>query len=227
MTLSRTSLQSLIARAGQEVRDYQAMIVREPTKASISIAGEPYMLFPTSSLALALPQLINELSGLDLGNHVVYQLGYAIGYTQAEHFFHVRNIPLAELDLRLFTGPLYSAWAGLGNVELLDLALQKDSTFHILWESSNSSSAEAAIAANLHGRYCYLQAGHAAGWCSAASGLELACQEIACAAEGIKKCRFLVAPLLHLAAKVSNPAFHRPRSDYHIMDMTSYSDLWH
>lgn len=221
MSRSGTPLQSLIARAAQEVRDYQTMILREPTKARVSISGEPYVLFPARPLALVLPQMINETFGLHIGDKVMYQLGYAIAFTEAEHFFRTRNIPLKELDYRVLTGPLYFAWTGFGNVELLDLKLCRDHTFHVLWESPNSFSAEAAIAAGLHGRYCHIQAGYAAGWCSEATGLELACQELACAAEGVKKCRFLIAPLQHLTSKVSDPAFHKPRNSYCIINTTS------
>lgn len=222
MSMPDASLQSLILRAAQEVRDYQARIQREPTKARVSISGEPYVLFPVQPLALALPQMINETFGLHIGDKVMYQLGYTIAFMEAERFFLKRNISPKELAYRVITGPLYFAWTGFGNVELLDLQLCKDYTFHVLWESPNSFSAEAAIASGLRGRYCYIQAGYAAGWCSAATGMELACQEIACAAEGVKKCRFLIALSQHLATKVSDPAFHKPRSSYHSINTTSH-----
>jgi hypothetical protein len=225
MHMPGTPLLSLIARAAQEVQDYQTKLQREPTKARVSLSGEPYVFLSARSLALTFPQMINETFGLRIGDKVIYQLGYIIAFAEAEHFFQARNISLKELDYRVLTGTLYSAGTGFGNVELLDQKLCRDHTFHALWETPNSFSAEAAIASGLPGRYCHIQAGYAAGWCSAATGLELACQEIACAAEGVKKCRFLIAHLQHLTSKVSDPSFHKPRSSYYVIDTTNQVEV--
>lgn len=212
-----TKVSVSIARALQDMSEYQERFTRDPGHARVLLAGVPHALVPTHVVASDLPRELVEILGAELAPVVLHRFGRLIGASQAAAFFTDRNIGRAELQYRVLTGPFHFAWAGYGDVQLLlwEPALDKD--FLVLWESGNSFSAQEALRDGQRSRACHLQAGYAAGWASEATGLPIDVMEIACRAEGVSSCRFLMAHRDRLAVWLRDPRVHHPTKHYSVV----------
>lgn len=194
--------------------EYQQLLVRDPSHARVSVAGVNHALVPTHVLARDLPLELVEILGAEVAPTVMYRLGRLIGGTHADTFFANREIGSTEPQYRVVTGPFHFAWAGYGDVDLLLWEPHPDENFLVLWESHNSFSAQEAINDGVRKRACDLQAGYAAGWCTAATGLPIEVVEIACRAEAVATCRFVMAHADCVSKRVSEPRLHRPTRQY-------------
>jgi hypothetical protein len=211
-----TEISQLLGSATREMREYQASLRRDPKHALISVGGLRHALIPTCVLARDLPRELDAVVGQHAGRMVMSQVGRVIGRAQAEAFFADRGSVADEATFRVLCGPMYLAWAGYGDVDIL-LWETSDDHFAILWESDNSFSACEALSEGDRGRSCHMQAGYAAGWCEAATGLQLETREIACRAEGVSHCRFLIGQASGFEEQILDPHFHRATSTYSVM----------
>ena len=212
-----TQLSALIARALDDMCEYQERFTRDPGHAQVSLAGVPHALVPTHVVASDLPRELVEILGAELAPAVMYRFGRLIGLSHAAAFFADRKIGMTEPQYRVLTGPFHFAWAGYGDVQLLlwEPKLEKD--FLVLWESDNSFSAREVLNDGHRGRACHLQAGYAAGWASEATGLSIDVQEIACRAEGVSYCRFAMAHRDRVSLWMRDPRLHRPTKQYKVV----------
>jgi predicted hydrocarbon binding protein len=207
-------LASLIRQARGDMREYQRRLKRTPTLAQVSVADVPHALVPTHVVARDLPQLLDEIVGAESAPLVMYRIGYIIGRTQAAAFFEDGAIDTADSLYRVLTGPFHLAWAGYGDVDLLMWEPHLNERFAVLWESEHSCSAREAAGEHCRTRACHLQAGYSAGWCTEATNLPLETCELACRAEGLAHCRFLVSHAAQMHANVLDPRFHKPTASY-------------
>lgn len=203
----------LANRATREMREFQTSLRREPEQAHVVLGGLRHALIPTHILARDLLRELDVLLGRSEGAMVLSRIGRLTGRSQAEAFFADREVA-ADAAFRVLCGPMYFAWAGYGDVDMLLWEIESDDDFAILWESDNSFSAIEAVRDGDRRRSCHLQAGYAAGWCEVAMGMQLETKEIACRAEGVSHCRFLIAPVEGFHERMLNPRFHRPTSAY-------------
>ncbi|MGW5518149.1 V4R domain-containing protein [Nocardia africana] len=208
---------ALIARALDDMCEYQEQFTRDPGHAQVSVAGVPHALVPTHVVASDLPRELEEILGAELAPAVMYRFGRLIGASHAAAFFSDRRIGMADAQYRVLTGPFHFAWAGYGDVQLLLWEPKLDEGFLILWESDNSFSAREALNDGRRSRVCHLQAGYAAGWSSEATGLPIDVHEIACRAEGVSYCRFVMGHRDRLSRWMRDPRLHRPTKEYKVV----------
>jgi len=218
-----TDVTQVAARAIREMRDYQAGLRRDPTHAHVLLGDLRHALIPTHVLARDLPAEVESLVGRPACFAVTSRIGRVIGQAHAKAFFAYSGGAAEGWDFRVLSGPMYFAWTGFGDVDLLLWEIDSAEDFAILWESDNSFSATEALQQGDRGRSCHMQAGYAAGWCEVATGMQLETREIACRAEGVSHCRFLVAPAKDFEERILGPRFHRPTSSYSIMRFKSDS----
>jgi predicted hydrocarbon binding protein len=204
-------LARLIRRAQEAMREYQGRLRRDPARARVSLADVPHALVPSRVMAHDLPLALADVAGHETASLVMYRLGYLIGETQAAAFFEDRGIQESDVLYRVLTGPFHLAWSGYGDVDILVWEPHLDERFAILWESENAASAQVAGGRK---RACHLEAGYSAGWCTAAAGVPVAASELACRAEGVRRCRFLIAHGDRMRDASDDPRFHRPTADY-------------
>lgn len=207
-------LRDALASAAADVAEYQASFVREPGNARIQVAGVPHALVPASVVARDLPLALARRDGPEAVALVLYELGALIGGAHAAQYFEDRGIDPQDRLSRVLAGPGQFAWSGYGDVDLLLLDPFWDERMAILWESTNSISAEQSSRAGRRVRSCHMQAGYGAGWCSAATGLRLRAIELACRTEGAHRCRFLLGDETRLDELATEPRFHRTRDHY-------------
>jgi predicted hydrocarbon binding protein len=207
-------LVSLIARAQEDMRAYAARLHRDPALAEVALGTVAHALVPSQVMTRDLRKILHEVVGADVGATVLHRLGREIGRVQAAAFFKSSRSDGRDPRSRVLAGPFHLAWAGYGDVDLLVWEPHLDDRFAVLWESDNSSSARAAAGEDLRTRACHLEAGYSAGWCSEATGLRLQARELACRAEDVSHCRFLIGHAERMADMVVDPRFHRPTARY-------------
>jgi predicted hydrocarbon binding protein len=206
-----------IERAEEAIREYEAGLRRDASQARISLGDLPHALMPTSVIGRDLVRILEEALGPEAGPVVMYSLGKQIGVAQASAFFAVHAEP--DPVFRVLAGPFHLAWAGFGNVELLVWQPELDERFALLWQSDSSFSALEALTGPRHKRACHLQAGYSAGWCREATGLPLEAAELACRAEGLTRCRFLISHGERIERNLADPMFHRATKDYRVTSL--------
>lgn len=213
-----TEMSASITRALTDMAEYQKQLTRDPGLAQVSLAGVPHALVPTHVMACDLPSELPQVLGPELAPAVMHRFGRLIGASQAKAFFADRNISADEPDYRVLSGTFHFAWAGYGDVQLLlwEPTLSKD--FLVLWESDNSFSAKETLNDRARSRACHLQAGYAAGWVAEATCLPIDVVEIACRAEGVSRCRFVMAHSECVAQWMLDPRLHRATKRYELAE---------
>jgi predicted hydrocarbon binding protein len=204
----------LIARLAADMGQYQERLVRSPGIGQVSLAGVSHALVPTRVMGQELPRELTELVGETLAPVVMYRLGYLIARNQAKAFYLDRQIDPSDVEYRVMAGAFHIAWAGYADADVLIWEPEPNENFLVLWESDNSYCAREAIKAGVRSRACHLLAGYATGWTSEATGIPLETGEIACRAEGVSHCRFLVAHRDRIQQRLVDPRMHRSTSRY-------------
>jgi hypothetical protein len=205
-----TALDAVIRRAREDVRAYGGELDRDPAGAPVALRDAPQVLVPARVIGWDLPRILDQACGPGESADIMYRLGCRIGGAHAAAFFAVDRDDGADPLYRVLTGPFHFAWAGYGDVDLLILEPHLDDRFAVLWESERSASAVATTTERRRLRACHLQAGYAAGWCREATGLPIDARELACRAEGVSRCRFLLSHSGELEARLADPRFHQP-----------------
>lgn len=208
---------SMIERAREEAGTYQHRLTRDPTTGAVVLADEPHLLVPTRVVGRDLPAELRESVGPEVAAEVMYRLGFLTAASQAAAFYADRGISEQEWEYRALAGPFYAAWTGQGEAEMLIWEPSPGEDFLVVWESGNSLGALQAIAAGVRARACHLFAGYSAGWCSEATSQRLETREIACRAEGLAHCRFVVAHPERMEHHLADPRLHRPTTDYDVL----------
>jgi predicted hydrocarbon binding protein len=204
------ALDTLIQRARDDVRAYHDGLGPMP-----GATRSAHVLIPTRVIGRDLPRILDEIAGPIGAAATLYRLGCRIGQADAAAFFARTGADEGDSLYRLLAGPFHFARAGYGDVEVLVLDVPFDTDFAVLWESERSfSAADAAATDGRRVRACHVQAGYAAGWCREATGLPIDAREMACRAEGVRRCRFLLSHADKLEARLAEPRFHRAAAEY-------------
>jgi hypothetical protein len=207
----------LIERARREAGAYQRRLTRDPTTGAVVLADEPHLLVPTRVVGRDLPGELRESVGPELAAEVMYRLGFLTAASQAAAFYRDRGVAEPEWEYRTLAGPFYAAWTGQGEAEMLIWEPSIEDDFLVVWESGNSLGALQAMKDGVRARACHLFAGYSAGWCSEATGQRLQTTEIACRAEGLAHCRFVVANPKRMEEHLADPRLHKPTDEYEVL----------
>jgi predicted hydrocarbon binding protein len=194
--------------------EYQERLVRSPEIGQVLLAEAPQLLVPTPVMGQELPRELKKIIGEELAPLVMYRLGYLIACHQARAFYIDRDIDPSETEYRVMAGAFHIGWVGYGDAELLIWEPEPTQDFLVLWESDNSYCAREAIKAGVRNRACHLLAGYSSGWATEATGVPLETNEIACRAEGVSHCRFLVAHRDRIQQRLLDPRLHQPTNRY-------------
>ena len=206
-------LGAAISQARDAVRATHATMHRDLDSARLSIDGVGHALVPTRVIGVDLPRILEAQLGPTGAGPVMYDVGRETGARHASAFLDGSTVP-DDVRLRLLTGALQLAHCGYGDVDVLICRPHLDDRFAVLWESGTSCCAGEALADGRRRRACHLLAGWSAGWGAHATGLPLAAVELSCRAEGVARCRFLLALADLLDDHLRDEAYHRPTAQY-------------
>ena len=186
----------LFSKAEENVSKFFESLDWSPTKGTIIIGGNRYLLISAESFQ----NIPNALSAdlkipLEKVYPLYYRLAKAVGQNDARRFIY--TIGLIDPIAKLSAGPVHFAFTGNARVSFLPSNPEPNENYLLRYDHPQSFEADVYIRKNGPTSkipICLWNCGYSAGWCSEAFGLDLDSQEIRCRAMNHKHCRFVMAP---------------------------------
>jgi hypothetical protein len=197
--------------AEKTVASYFGSMSLDPTKGTITIGDERYVLVRAMSLSVHFFEFMKEMypsftegEALEGAGTALFDMAFAIGRSDARAFCAKQGVvdPIAKLS----SGPIHFAHTGWAFVDISpESNAVPDEEFLLIYDHPQSFEADSWLARGEHTTFCtcHMNAGYSSGWCSESFGLELAAREIQCRARGDDACRFIMAPVDRLDSRVS------------------------
>jgi signal transduction histidine kinase/ActR/RegA family two-component response regulator len=192
----------LFCFAQQTVDAYFGDFVADPSKGTIEISGERYVLVRASALSYGFLDAIRKLyadrgdaEALHIGKTLLFDMAHVIGINDARNFHE--KMGLTEPIAKLSAGPVHFAYAGWAFVDILpDSHPTPDDDFLISYHHPFSFESDSWVRLGKKSDFavCTMNAGYSSGWCEESFGIPLSASEIACRACGDETCTFVMAP---------------------------------
>jgi diguanylate cyclase (GGDEF)-like protein/PAS domain S-box-containing protein len=213
-------------KAQQHVARYFEERVYRPDEATISIAGERYVLMRAASMSVEFVELVSSLyqdkgpaEARSVADNLLFDLAHAIGKADARSFH--QKLGVTDPIEKLSAGPVHFAFSGWAFVDIFPTSRPSpDEDYFLIFDHPFSFESHAWLAKGKRSEtpVCIMNAGYSSGWCEESFGMPLVSVEIECVAAGGEHCRFIMAPPSriegHLAAhahgNVTSGHGHRP-----------------
>ena len=189
-------------RAQEYVARYFADRVEQPDTATITIAGERYVLLRAASLSVEFVEMVMKLyqdqgpkQAQSVANNLLFDLAHAIAKADARSFQQKMqvNSPIENLS----AGPIQFAYSGWAFVDISpESRPSPDEDYFLIFDHPYSFESHSWLAKGKKSQVpvCIMNAGYSSGWCEESFGLPLVSVEVECQAAGGKHCRFIMAP---------------------------------
>jgi predicted hydrocarbon binding protein len=195
-------MESLFEKAQVFVNKYFQTMEQDPTRGTITIGGQRYVLIRAKSLRLDLARSIGKMMNIpekiaeESASKILYNLAQTIGQSDAQQFHQTMGVkdPIAKLS----AGPIHFSHSGWAFVDIFpESKPSSDKNYFLIYDHPYSFEAAAFI--KEHGKtaqvpICVMNAGYSSGWCAESFGIKLDAEEIMCTAMGDKACRFVMSP---------------------------------
>ena len=211
-------MEPLFAKAEETVAKYFGDRREDPSKGTIEISGERYVLVRAPALSVEFFALVKGLFGPareeeaeEFARDLLFDLAHSIGKSDARNFHH--KMGLADPIERLSAGPIHFAHSGWAFVDISETSRPSpDENYFLLYDHPYSFEADAWIRAGTRSksRVCIMNAGYSSGWCEESFGVTLVASEIMCRAEGAPHCRFVMAPPHRIQEHIARQAQSQP-----------------
>lgn len=198
-------------RAQQYVSRYFANRVEQPDTATISIAGERYVLLRASSLSVEFVELVMKLyqdkgaaEARSVANNLLFDLAHALGKADARSF--QQKMAVSDPIDNLSAGPIHFAFSGWAFVDIsAESRPSPDENYFLLYDHPFSFESHSWLAKERKSDVpvCIMNAGYSSGWCEESFGLPLVAAEVECLAAGGEHCRFIMAPPARIEAHLA------------------------
>jgi len=189
-------------RAEELVSKYFGERLHAPSRGTIEVAGERYVLVRAASLSVEFFDLVynlygtgRELEAREFARNMMFDLAHAIGKSDANNF-HARMKPKDPME-HLSAGPIHFAYTGWAFVDIDGKSQPVPGPGYLLiYDHPYSFEADAWQRAERLADVpvCIMNAGYSSGWCEESFGLPLVASEVLCRAKGDDCCRFVMAP---------------------------------
>ena len=201
-------------RAQEYVARYFANRIEQPDTATISIAGERYVLLRAASLSVEFVELVVSLyqdqgsqQARSVANNLLFDLAHAIGKADARSF--QQKMAVRDPIEALSAGPIHFAFSGWAFVDIsADSRPSPDEDYFLLYDHPFSFESHSWLAKGRRSDMpvCIMNAGYSSGWCEESFGLPLVAAEVECMAAGGEHCRFIMAPPSRIEAHLAEHA---------------------
>jgi two-component sensor histidine kinase/predicted hydrocarbon binding protein len=195
-------MQAIFEKAEKTVGNYFKSLKFTPSKGTIEINDERYVLVRASALSHEFLYTIKDLykdrgeeEALNIGKNILFDMSHVIGMEDAQNFH--RKMKLTDPISKLSAGPVHFAYAGWASVDILpESRPSPDENCYLKYHHPFSFEADSWVSANKRSKFpvCIMNAGYSSGWCEASFGIPLTAVEIECKAKGDKQCTFIMAP---------------------------------
>ena len=219
----------LFAKAQEYVGKYFSQSVQDPTKGTIEIFGQRYILVRAASMSIdffeAVTNLYEDSGPENAGNaarSLLFDIAHAIGKMDARNFH--KQMGLVDPIEKLSAGPVHFSHTGWAFVDIFpESRPTPDEDYYLVYDHPFSFESDAWIKAGKKAGFpvCVMNAGYSSGWCEESFGVTLVAQEIMCKAEGDEVCRFIMAHPSKIDGYVQeylneNPQFIKGQPEYKI-----------
>ena len=199
--------EEVVSRYFRERRD-------DPTRGTIEIHGERYVLIRAASLSVEFFDLVRDLYGPGreaeadaFARNLLFDLAHALGKSDARNF-HTK-MALVDPAARLSAGPVHFSHTGWAFVDISPLAAPApDESYLLIYDHPYSFESDAWLRAGRTRDFpvCIMNAGYSSGWCTESFGVDLVASEVLCRARGDERCRFVMAPPARIEEQVARHA---------------------
>lgn len=188
--------------AQQTVGTYFRDLKMDPTKGTIEIHDQRYVLVRASTLSKDFLDTVQKLyadrgaaEAFAIGKNFLFDISHVIGMNDAKNFHGKMNLtdPIAKLS----AGPVHFAYSGWAFVDILpESNPTPDDNFLLIYNHPYSFEADSWKRAGktADNAVCIMNTGYSSGWCEESFGIPLTAVEVTCRAKGDEHCTFVMAP---------------------------------
>ncbi len=191
----------IFQRANDFVSKYFSQKSEDPTRGTIEIFGERYLLVRAASMSVdffdtvkGLYQDSGEEEAVNVATSLLFDIAHSIGKTDAS-MFH-KSMDLQDPIEKLSAGPIHFSHTGWAFVDIFPESRPvPDESFFLVYDHPFSFESDAWLKAGKEADFpvCVMNAGYSSGWCEESFGLPLVSAEVTCRARGDDQCRFVMA----------------------------------
>jgi len=195
-------IKPIFAKAEKLVGNYFRSLKFSPSRGSIEINKERYVLVRASALSHEFLNTIRHLyrdrgeeEAMAIGKNILFDVAHVLGLEDARNFH--KKMKLKDPISKLSAGPVHFAYAGWAFVDILpESSPSPDENYYLKYHHPYSFEADSWVRAGKRSKtpVCIMNAGYSSGWCEASFGIPLTAVEITCKAKGDKNCTFIMAP---------------------------------
>ncbi len=188
--------------AQQTVRNYFSNLNMDPTKGTIEINDQRYILVRASALSKDFLDTVRNLyadrgeqEALAIGKNFLFDIAHTIGMNDAKNFHAKMN--LTDPISRLSAGPVLFAHTGWAFVNISAESIPTpDENFYLLYNHPYSFEADSWVRSGKRSEtpICIMNSGYSSGWCEESFGIPLTAVEVSCIAKGDEQCTFIMSP---------------------------------
>ena len=219
----------IFQRANDFVSKYFAEKVEDPTRGTIEILGERYLLVRAASMSVdffdtvkSLYQDQGEEEAVNVATNLLFDIAHSIGKTDAK-MFH-KSMDLGDPIEKLSAGPIHFSHTGWAFVDIFPESRPvPDESYFLVYDHPFSFESDAWLKAGKTAEFpvCVMNAGYSSGWCEESFGLPLVAAEVTCRARGDEACRFVMAHPSRIDEYIAQylqgePALARKRTSYQV-----------
>ncbi|MBI5743953.1 MAG: PAS domain S-box protein [Elusimicrobia bacterium] len=209
---SPSQFEPVFQKAQDYVAEYFGDMNMSPSKGTIEISGERYILVRAAAMSTDFFDIFRRLysdegadEGFRIAKQLLFDIAHSIGIQDAKNF-HAR-MRLTDPVEKLSAGPIHFAYSGWAFVDISpDSRPSPDNDYFLLYDHPRSFEADSWIRSGRksRGTACVMNAGYSSGWCEASFGIPLVATEITCRARGDDACRFIMAPPSRLEGHIQD-----------------------
>ena len=202
----------IFEKAHEYVSRYFEGKKEDPSKGTIEIFGERYILVRAASMSVDFFETVSKLyekegkkEALNIARQLLFDVAHAIGMHDAKNFHKKMNLkdPIEKLS----AGPIHFSHSGWAFVDIFpESSPSPDENYYLIYDHPYSFESAAWLQAGKKSDFpvCVMNAGYSSGWCEESFGVTLVASEILCQAKGDHACRFIMAPPSKIKGHIAN-----------------------
>jgi len=193
--------ESLFQKAQEYVSKYFSIKTEDPTRGTIEIFGQRYILIRAASMSVDffdtirnLYQKVGDAEAINIARSILFDIAHTIGKMDARNFH--KKMQLEDPIEKLSAGPIHFSHTGWAYVDIFpESKPSPDENYFLLYDHPFSFESDAWIQAGKQTEFpvCVMNAGYSSGWCEESFGVTLVASELTCKAKGDEACRFVMA----------------------------------
>ncbi|MFH0731513.1 MAG: PAS domain S-box protein [Candidatus Omnitrophota bacterium] len=209
----------MFAKAQEYVSKYFKQKKEDPSKGTIEIFGQRYILIRAASMSVDFFDTVKSLysdysenEAIDVARQFLFDIAHVIGKQDAKNFHE--KMKLKDPIEKLSAGPVHFSHTGWAFVDIFaESKPSPDENYYLIYDHPFSFESDAWLKAGKKTDFpvCVMNAGYSSGWCEESFGISLVASEIMCKAKGDEACRFIMAPPARIEEHINSYLKKEPK----------------